>query len=80
MQLQKQELLSFRWEQEMFVAKFSLPGKNNSNPTQLQRQSLLWSCIKDDSTTTLNPLPMKITQKTQIFRKNIGKLKGTTLF
>ena len=30
----------------MFVAKFSLPGKNNFNPTQLQRQSLLWSCRK----------------------------------
>ena len=30
----------------MFVAKCSLPGKNNFNPTQLQRQSLLWSCRK----------------------------------
>ena len=30
----------------MFVAKSSLPGKNNLNPTQLQRQSLLWSCRK----------------------------------
>ena len=30
----------------MFVAKYSLLGKNNYNPTQLQRQSLLWSCRK----------------------------------
>ena len=30
----------------MFVAKCSLAGKNNFNPTQLQRQSLLWSCRK----------------------------------
>ena len=30
----------------MFVGKYSLPVKNNLNPTQLQRQSLLWSCRK----------------------------------
>ena len=38
------QVLSFGWE--MFVAKSSLPGKNNVNPTQLQEQSLLWSCKK----------------------------------
>ena len=27
-----------------------------------------------------DPLPMKITQMTKSFRKNTGKLKGTTLF
>ena len=30
----------------MFVTEYSLPGKNNFNPTQLQRQSLLWSSRK----------------------------------
>ena len=30
-------------------------------------------------TTTLNPLPMKITQMTQNFQKNTGKLKGANL-
>ena len=30
----------------MFVAEYSLPGKNNFNQTQLQRQSLLWSSRK----------------------------------
>ena len=33
-----------------------------------------------DSTTTPNPLPMKITQMTQNCRKNTEKLKGTALF
>ena len=30
----------------MFAAKWSLPGKINFNPTQLQRQSLLWNWRK----------------------------------
>ena len=64
----------------MFVAKYSLPGKNNLNPTQLQRQSLPLTCRKIDSTTTPKPLPMKITQMTQSFRKNSEKLKETDLF
>ena len=34
----------------------------------------------EDSTTTPNPLPMKVTQMVQNFRKHTGKLKGGTLF
>ena len=33
-----------------------------------------------DSITIPNPLPIKITQMTQSFRKYTGRLKGTTLF
>ena len=32
-----------------------------------------------DSTTAPNPLPMKIMQMTQNYRKNTGKLKGATI-
>ena len=66
----------------MFVAQYSLPVKNYSNPTQAQRQSLLWSAEKPlkDSTTKRNPLSLKIMQMTQTFRNNTGKLKGKTLF
>ena len=56
----------------------SLPGKNNFNSTQLQWQSLLSSCRK--VVQKPNPLPMKITQMTQNFWKNTGKLKGVNLF
>ena len=64
----------------MFVAKYSLPEKNNFDPTQLQRQRLLWSYREVDSTTTPSPLPMKMTQMTKSFLKNIGKSKGIALF
>ena len=72
----------------MFVAKYSLLGKNSFNPTQLQRQSLLWSGKKvvqssfknSRSTTTPNLLLMKITQMTQNCQMNTGKLKGAILF
>ena len=44
MQLQKKEVLLFRWE--MFVVNYSLPGKNNCNRTQVKWKCLLWSCRK----------------------------------
>ena len=54
----------------MFVAKCSLPGKNNFNPTQLQRQSLLWSNRK---------VIQRFYNHTKSFT-HTGELKGTTLF
>ena len=52
----------------MFVAKYSLPGKNNFDPTQLQWQTYFGVAEKSfkNSTTTPNPLPMKITQTTEL--------------
>ena len=51
----------------MFVAKCSLPGKNNFNPTQLQRQSLLWSYRK---------VVQRFYNHTKSFT-HTGELKGT---
>ena len=52
------------------------------NPTIMTKFTLELqkSCLKRDSTTTLNLLPMNSMQMTQNCWKNIGKLKETTLF
>ena len=70
-----------RWE--MFVAKYSLPGKVTSTQPNYNDKftlELQKNHSKIDSTTKQNPLPMKIIQMTQNCQKNTGKLKGKTLF
>ena len=68
----------------MFVARYSLPGKNSlePNPSTMTKFTveLQKSYSKIDSTPAPNPLPMKITQMTQNCREDTGKLKGKTLF
>ena len=72
----------FRWE--MFVAKYSLPGKKliYPNPAIMKKFTLELqkSHSKIDSTTTPNPLHMKIMQMTQNCLKNTETLKGKILF
>ena len=60
----------------MFVAKYTLPGKNNL--IQPNYKEKVYFGVAENL--SKDPLPMKITQITQSFRKNTGKLKGTTLF
>ena len=58
----------------MLVPKCSLQGKNNFNPTQLQRQSLLWSCRK-----VVQRFVQRFYNHTKSFT-HTGKLKRTILF
>ena len=61
----------------MFVAKYSLSGKNNFNSVNLTTMTkftlkLQKSLSKIDSTTTPNPLPMKIRQMTKFLKEYWG--------
>ena len=57
--------------------KYLLPNPTTMTKFTLELQK---SRSKIDSTTILDPLLVNITQITQNWKKNTGKLKGATLF
>ena len=61
----------------MFVAKYNIPGKTLTQPNC---NGKVYFRDAEKSFQRPNPLLMKITQMTQNFRKNTGKLKGVNLF
>lgn len=65
----------------MLIVNYSLSRKKlHLNLVALKKVILkLQESRSKDSTSTPNPLPMKITKTTQSCREDAGKLKGATL-